>query len=338
MTTITSAITRSTIALWVFGVVAPAALAQTADLRWRPQPGQSVRYELHQTSKNHRVDTPASSPKGKNKPAETKTVESTMDQTLTLRFDVVTPEKGAAGRGAEETTVRMTIERVRMKIESEAVRTEIDSDAAGGSGGGGKAADPIAEALRAMAGTTLTLTVDAQGRITKSEGGGGALGLASLLGSLDPGAAARLPTDALGLITPGEAPPAKARVGQRWTSTSSLGGSLLGDVAVTTTHALKRLRAGIAEVETQGSMEPKRQSNRAGDETLSPFRVISASNKGDYRWDIDSGWLESLTTAQTLRLEGSLIGEQRVMESTAETRLKRLENAGEQAPNRAPRR
>lgn len=318
------------------------AAGQLADLRWRPQPGQSVRYELHQTSENARVDTPVPSP-SRGKPAQpaqsvrSSTVESKLDQTLILRFDVPEPDLGAdpapaPARGRPgtpaTTTVTMTVERVRMKIESDAVNIEIDS------GTDAPNADPVAQAVRSMSGAVLTLTVDADGRIIKSEGGGAALGLSSLLTGIDPAAAGALPSDALGLITPGGAPPKSARVGQRWTSTSTLGGSLLGDVSITTTHALKRLVRAVAEVETQGSMTPTRPPSERGrvkpDEPAPMFHVTSASNNGGYRWDTEIGWLESLTSVQTVRMETELLGESRVMESTLQTRLKRLENGSEQ--------
>jgi len=321
--------TRHRLAALALSLAAPALHAEPApgavDLRWRPATGQVVVYELTQKStssttaqrgdpepkrgqKNKRGSKPAAA-------SPTTEVDSTIDQRLTLRLTVVDhdPEQGG--------TVRLTIERVRATIKAAGTTTTVDSDKPAQKGGD----DPVTAALRAIAGTTLTLTVDAQGRITGSEGGGDTLGLAGLLG----GAGAGLPTDALGLITPGEGTPYPANVGQRWTSTSTLAGSLLGDIALTTRHTLDRVRANIATVSMVGSMEPLKGDR--GSQDQSPFRVVSASNKGAYTWDTQSGWLDSMTVTQSVRTEADLLGEKHTMESATDTTVTRV-----QKPAHAP--
>lgn len=312
---------RQWLAALALVLATPALRAQPApgavDLRWRPAAGQEVVYELTQKStsrtsaqqgetepqrgqKNKRPAKPAASPTGE--------IDSTIDQRLTLRLTVIDhdPERGG--------TVQLTIDRVRATIKTAGTSTTVDSDKPVPK----SADDPVAAALRAIAGTTLTLTVDPRGRITGSEGGGDTLGLSGLLG----GAGAGLPKDALGLITPAEGTPHPAKVGQRWTSTTTLAGSLLGDVALTTRHTLDRVRDNLATVSMVGSMEPFKGDRRSRDQ--SPFRVVSASNKGSYIWDTDAGWLESMTVTQSVRTEADLLGEKRTLESATDTTVTRV--------------
>lgn len=290
-----------------------------ADLRWRPQEGQSFIYELHQKSTNQTVTNPP--PASKSKPSSKQpanstnaAIDSTLDQTLTLELTVKSSDKELGS------TVELKITRVRATITTPDASTTVDSNQPANPSSG---ADPIALALTQIAGTTLTLTVEPNGNITKSEGGGETLGLTSLLG--DGGAA--LPKDALGLISSSSSTPPRVKVGQRWTTTSSLAGSLLGDAAVTTTHTLKKLKGSDAEVQMQGSMEPAPR-DKGTSPAASLFKVTSATTSGTYHWDTTLGWITSLSMSQRTRIEaeglGEALGESRTMESTSETTLTKI--------------
>lgn len=299
----------------------PVPPAGTADLRWKPKEGQSFIYELQQKSTNRTVVNPpaptktARPPKQSRPAADQGTIDSTLDQALTLELTVRSSD---AELGS---TVDLKITRVRATITTPDGTTKVDSDTPDS----GHAADPIALALQAIAGTTLTLTVGPEGNITKSEGGGETLGLASLLGGAG---GAVLPRDALGLITSSSSTPARAKVGQRWTTTSALAGSLLGDAAMTTTHTLKKLRGSAAEVDMQGHLEPSGTRREKAD-APSLFQVTSAQIKGRYEWDTSAGWIRSMSTTQTTRIEAQglseALGESGTMESTSETTLSRVD-------------
>jgi hypothetical protein len=310
-----------------------AAQTNTADLRWKPKEGQVVVYDLHQKSTNTTVVAPAqtkgqapkrppnSKPNTTNNPNAT--IDSTIDQTLTLRLTV---KESSKERGSK---VELTITRVRMSIKADEFTTEVDSDIPAK---GAPIEDPIAASIREIAGTTMQLTVDPNGNITKSEGGGVTAGLSSLLrnggknlrvgGPQD----RAVPKDALGLISSPTSTPASVKVGQRWTTASTLTGSLLSDVAITTTNTLKKLLQGTAHVAMVGALEPVKRDPKQ--DHGSPFQVTSASISGNYQWDTTSGWLDNLKMTQQVRTEYEDIfersGESRTMDSTTETTITRV--------------
>jgi hypothetical protein len=309
--------------LLLIPTIAAAQSADTADLRWKPKEGQVVIYDLHQKSTNTTVVAPAqtkgqapkrapnSKPNTPNNPNNT--IDSTIDQTLTLRLTVRETSKEQGSK------VELTITRVRATISTPDTTTKVDSDQPTHATSD---TDPIAATLRQIAGTTLILTVDPNGNITKSEGGGEQLGLTSLLGGAAPG----VPKDALGLISSPTSTPASVKVGQRWTTSSTLAGSLFGDTAITTTNTLKKLQQGTAQVAMVGALEPIKRDPKQG--SGSPFKVTSASNSGTYLWDTKSGWLESLTMTQRTRTEAEglseALGESRTMDSMQETTITRV--------------
>ena len=310
---------------------------QVVDLRPKFEAGKLTRYVLTQSSESVTAGA-AGMPAPKNGAPGGKADSegaTTVWQEITFTLTPVTVNTAgeAGGGGGGGATVKMAYERVRMKITAggQAV-TEFDSDAAREKDGAGGAADPLAAAMRGLAGTTMTITIDGTGKISRVEGGGEGLGLAALLGDK----AGMLPKDAIGSIVPGSGlEGGRAKVGESWSVTDGLRGSLLGDIAMVTTHTVRGVRGGLADVGISGTVRP--ESEGGGGEGL--FAVRSAATEGDYRWDTKAGELESMRMKQSVEMDSTALGEAVRMKSESKTEIRRVggKGAGEKGTGEQPR-
>lgn len=313
-------------------ILAAASQAQTTvNLRPRFHAGEETRYTLTQDADSRTVSgqrpaapqapgpnrparKPGSAPgaQSPNNPSAKSDQSMHQEITLLLRTRSADPEGGAV--------LELVYESVKLKLTAGETQIDFDSTKPAASD------DPIAAALGAVAGTTLTIHTDAAGAITKVEGGD-SLGLGALLGQLAGASGTpRGPKDAFGLIAPSSSAPTRVKVGDSWTHHDTLTASLLGNVAMTTRHTLKSIRGSLAHVDISGSMEPA-SNDPAG--TPSPFKVTSATTAGSYQWDAAAGRLESMDLHQSTRIELDTGGEIRTMESTSTTALRRAGRAGD---------
>lgn len=290
------------VSLLLLALVSSGSRADTTpDLRPRYEQGREVRYRMVQHSENRTT-------------AGAVAADSTMDQEITLLL--------RCSRKTEEGAVlELVYERLKISIKTGDTPIEFDSEGKPGVG-----TDPLAQALAGITGTKLTIHTDASGAVKMVEGGGETLGLGSLLA----GGGAALPKDAIGTISPTSGAPARVRVGESWTVSDRLAGSLLGDIAMTMRHTLRRSGKGTATVSIAGSIEP------AGTGDRSVFRVSSASTTGEYQWDTARGELRSLDIRQVVRVETDALGEARTMESTSTTAVSRIDADGKSQRRDAP--
>lgn len=294
-----------------------------ADLRPKWETGDTSRLVITIRSRSSVVENP------KPDPCAPKTVMppgppgQIMDQELTLLEKVTKVD--ADGNA----TVEMVYERVKVKLQSEALGDfEFDSTAPppgkpnrAPSSPGGAMDQAVQEALRptfqGLVGTKLTLVYDKDGNIVSSSGGGNA-GLPGLMGSLGLGGAG-LPADPKALgnlfgpissVRKGGQDPSKLRPGDKWTNTDQLGIGPLGNVRLKTTHTLQSHSGGRARVSFNGMAET--DTSGAG----SPVKLDAAKFIGEYVWDTRRGRLVSMQTEQETALS---TGGNRMVSSTTST-------------------
>lgn len=303
------------------GLIAVTARAETfIDLRPKWEKGQEIRYVLTQHADNTTgTGTTPSAPKGRStsKPGggASNSGDQKLDQEITfvLRVKETDPEAGA--------TVEMVYEKVKLKLA--AGETTIDFD----SSKPPKADDPMAAALGQLAGTTMTIKLDASGNITSVTGGGDTLGLGALLGQQG---GSLLPKDALGSIIPTSGKKdGQAKLGETWTNVDEIGGSLLGGFKMRTTHKVDTFSRGIATVSIHGGIEPGSE----GDPSV--YRIKGASTNGSYQWNTTTGQLDRMEMTQNTEIESDALGTKTRMTSTSTTTVQR--QGASDAPKAKPK-
>jgi len=319
---------RRASAILAGAILTGSAPAQTGPVDLRPRfiAGHELLYRMttHGTGSTSipSLEDPLSEPRAAapakpaaaGKPAEP---DQETTQVVEVRFRVVdaVPDRPA--------TIRMTFDSFKVNTRGPLGETIFDSTAPAGKDGD----DPGAAALRQVVGTTLTLRVDSDGNITEVSGG------ESLLEGWAGDPAATLVSgagvkQAWGPIFTGRKGSGRASVGEKWTTTDSLELSPIGAFVITTESVLASARAGLANVEFKGRIEPSRESTGTG----KGIQIRSASHAGTYQWDTASGSLRSLTMKQSLEAGGSLAGVEVATTQKSQTTIERLERRSTQGP------
>lgn len=307
----------------------------TADLRPKFEKGQESRYrmEIGSESVTESPDPeaePAADPATKNvkpgtkpKTAEPKgmgTIKATqkMTQSLGLRFKVVNVD-------AQKTaTVELIYDSLKVAIDGPDGKVDFDSSkkpAAPAAKSPAGSADPDRTSnLARVVGSTLTLTIDKDGNITKVSGGEGLVPSSpdDPAGSLVSSAGVK---ELWGPIFTMRKSTGSASVGEKWKTSDTMDMSPIGRFSITTESVLKSLSGGMANVEFKGVIAPAVESS-AG---LMGFQVKNSKHEGSYRWDTLRGMLSTLEMTQVVEIEGGGQGFMLNSKSTTKTSVKRVE-------------
>lgn len=185
--------------------------------------------------------------------------------------------------------------------------------------------DAVKPNLTGVAGTVLTLKVDAAGNIT-SVTGGERLAVGGLFG---PGMA--LPNSADGLkglfgpirpqATPGKPGPRPgySMVGDKWTTASEVVLGPTGPLNIKTDHELKSVRNGEAQISFKGKVESQSQGQTPGTGGAPLIKIPAATYRGNYTWDAKAGQLKKMESEQHTEAESPL----GTMESESTMRIER---------------
>jgi hypothetical protein len=277
------------------------------DLRPKFELGQVTRYVMKQRSTSSVPN--AEDPK---KPTE---VKQTQDVGLKMSVKSVNKETG-------EATVEIVYETVKATIDSDAMKMDYDSTKPKPKAPPAKPADPndLMAALggldpekllmghfEKMVGTTVTLTVDKSGRITKTTGGD-TLAPTDLVSALG-GSGGASPSETLqalfGPITSkGSAFDGTAKVGDKWKSEDNVTLGMVGTLVMATDYELRSARGNTAEVGFRGRVEPKSQ----GESSL--FQVNNGTYTGQYSWDTKLGQVASVTSDLKMSISSQFTGGQ----------------------------
>lgn len=237
-------------------------------------------------------------------------LEQSMLQSVDLRMKVVdaNPEGGAV--------VHLIYDSLRVTMTSDGKKTEFDSAKPKEKDGN----DPMAAALRPIVGATLILTLDRDGNITKVEGGENLLP-AGLGGSAADGLAnPNTVKETWGPIFTTRRSSGQAAVGDSWTTTDSMGASLIGSFLITTENRLKSHNSGNALVEFKGKITPGPESAGAG----TGVQIKDSKHEGTYTWDTRRGQLKELNMTQNVNVEAQLAGTTITSKQDSKTTIKRV--------------
>ncbi len=157
--------------------------------------------------------------------------------------------------------------------------------------------DPLTAALRPLVGSKVTLTIDPSGNIKDAAGGSEWSGLAGLMGGGSPGDLFR------GIVSPTSAP-GLVRVGQSWDTASSIKTGLIGEFRMTTQSRLVSHKDRLARVDFTGKISPGSEGG-PGDGS---FQVKESNYKGRYDWDTQRGFLKSMSSEQSIRIDAGMLG------------------------------
>lgn len=318
---------------------ATPALGQEVDLRPKFEQGQVVRYKLEQNSTSK---TSADRDKTKN-------TSSQMDQSIWIAMRTMqVDEKGVA-------TVEVSYERVSLSIDSDefkgAYDTAVPPAATTPSTPSPSTKSPttkppatpparnpddrenaemLAQVVRPMLDSKMTLKIDAAGNIISATGGAG-LSPSSLAGldglkSLPSSSNAGL----LGPIFTAKKSSGRARIGESWTSDDTLDASVLGSMKMRTTHTLRSASGGMANVDIAGLID-KSSEGKSG-----PLQIKDSTFAGRYRWDTAKGQLESMDINQSIAMEIAIEGLMLSSSHKARTRLTRLPNDTQETSPASP--
>lgn len=285
------------------------------DLRPKWEKGQQIRYtlELKNASLNDaKPAAPKTRPGAKQPPkAGQPTLKdnesrSTVQMGLVFKVKEVSPDK--------EATVDVTID--RLKLSTLTPDGEVEFDSSKPSKGGED--DLMGEAFKSIVGTTMTMTVDRNGTITKVTGGEGL----ALLGGAGGGAGAPGTAQLFGPIFSGRPAKGEARIGDSWDYDDALTTGLLGDFKMKVRHTLTGLRGSDAVVSIRGQIDPKSEAPGS-----SAFQVKDSSYNGQYLWDTTKGQLKSMETSMSVRLDGKT-GDNQDLATRNEATVKITRDAG----------
>lgn len=291
-----SSFARVACALSLIGVPA-IAQAESVDLRPKFEKGAEATYNLDLSADNQFNMGAASGDSQKQH----------VEQTVGLKLVVkeVDAEKGA--------TVDLVYESIKFKSEGGMFAAEFDSAQPTDKDAG----NAFAGSFRPLIGTTLTLTIDKNGNVTDVKGGealaGGVTGQ-MLSGYVTKGGVGGL----LGPIFSTRQAKGEANVGDTWTYEDIMPGSMLGEMKIVSTHTLKSVDAGLANIDMTGKIELK-----AAD--MGPkMEMKEGSYDGSYVWDTKGGMLKSMKTTQIATMEGDLGNGPMTVKSNATTTITRV--------------
>ena len=310
--------------------VAPGVRAELVDLRPRFHVGEDLRYRVLIRSVSDvtlpgglnpgdplALKRPAADRRAEPRPgAAAEKPRQHLDQeiTIVLRPRSVEPE-GAA-------VVDLVYERVRIRYEFEGDTMEFDSAAKPTPADAGDPLTRAGESLLAqlaggLAGTTMTLTLDNQGAITKVDGGG-ALGLPgglAQLGAVGTPSTGELAESLIGPIRTRSSGGGLVKVGDRWTNEDDLSVGPFGAVRMSTSHTVGSADAKAAVVLFTGHAASRSEDKQA------PVSIDEATYRGRYDWDTRQGRLKSLESEQETRLTLRATGGETTSASTTTVRV-----------------
>lgn len=280
-----------------------------ADLRPKWVIGQSRRLRLSMTSSTTTTIPGLSDPlaepadKPSNTPAQgdDESSRSLVDQTYVLRFS----PKSVGESGA---VVEVTFESIRLTLDAAGMRETFDSDLPPPKPSSPSPLQPAGElpllerTLRPLVGDTLTLHLDADGTITRVEGGdkfSALFATASAAGSASSPAPASLFS---GLLTLRKGQ-AFAKPGDRWTTESQASLAPTGAVRLRTETTLTSFKPPLATLTFEGGLLPG-----SADPAGKIFHIDKATHRGTCEWDSAAGFLRSMSVSQTLETSLELGG------------------------------
>lgn len=319
------------------------------DIRPKFKTGDQVRYEMS-------IDTTSTLKQGD----ETPDTRQDMSQTIGLTLHVVE----ASADGA---TVELVYDRLRVSMETDAFKTVFDSQSPAAKSPpatkpsnrprpSSRTPNPqpaparhdtdadtdelLAQIMRPMVGTRLTIKFDGSGNITGVTGGDaltGAGAIAGLMGGLGGGLAGLSGTPGLSIPTPapgqaagpmswlisGPRQSGRVRVGESWTNDDSLGGTPVGGMKMVTRHTCRSLTGDGRNANL--SFSGRADSASAGaPSSATGFSLREATYDGDYVWDVSRGQLASLTSTLNSGIDGKVTGFSMSLNSRTRMTVRRL--------------
>lgn len=216
------------------------------------------------------------------------------EMVLVLRVKDADPLKGAE--------VDLTYESLKMSVTSPEFSGEYDSTkpkpppARRPAGGGDGIAlpsdfdDPLAMIGQMIVGQTLTLKVDADGKITSISGGQG------IAGALGGGVSGGAPKDLFGSIFTPKAGKPTAEVGESWENVDVIDTGVLGKFKMTMRHTLRSAAGREAAIDLKGRIEPESVGGAGG------TQVQDSTITGQYIWDTARGMIKRMETKQEVTI------------------------------------
>lgn len=216
---------------------------------------------------------------------------------LTLRVKSVSAD-GAA-------TLELVYDSLKFDMQSDALDVSFDSSKPDKD-------DPMAEVLKTIVGTTLTLQADADGNITSVGSGGLTGGLPALPSELSQQfTGTDIIKNFFGPITSIQKGSGRVSVGESWTNEDSIAGGL-GTFHIKNTYTLRSHNAPNANVDMNGTMTLDGSST-------GPVNLREGSIKGRYVWNTEEGMLRSMETTMRTVVNTKLTGQNNPSESRSES-------------------
>ncbi|TVQ63555.1 MAG: hypothetical protein EA378_01315 [Phycisphaerales bacterium] len=217
--------------------LAPSASAgETVDLRPRFQVGQPVRFELTLRTRTHA-------------PRELQELGMAMPSTeLRMTLTMTPTEAGEPGDGA---AVRLTIDELQYQTDTPEP-VSFDSRQRRGSPPNDPGANPLHAAFAGFMQNPMTVRIDGRGNVT----GVDAAAPSGLGAGGDPaGAIGGAVRQLFGPIITSAPQSGVARVGERWTTRTSMPGLAVGAGELTTTHHLVSAQRDRANIDVRGEFQ-----------------------------------------------------------------------------------
>lgn len=258
------------------------------DLRAKFREGTKVGFKMVMENKN---DLPGGDP---GKPEQVVKQEIG----LTLRVKSVSAD-GAA-------TLELVYDSLKFDMQSDALDVSFDSTKPADK------QDPMADLLKSIVGTTLTLQSDPGGNITSVGSAGGAGGMPGLPSEVSQQfTGADVIKNFFGPITTLQKGSGRVSVGESWTSEDSIAGGL-GNFRIRNTYTLRSHHAPNANVDMNGTMSLDGSST-------GPVDLREGSVKGHYVWNTEEGMLRSMEMTMRTVVNTKLSGENNPAESRSES-------------------
>jgi len=237
-----------------------------------------------------------------------------MGATLLFRCKDTNPETGS--------TLEVTYESLRINLKSPLMNIDFDSSKPATN-------DPMDAVIRPILDTKLAVKMDKDGNITSVDGGPG--------GMTEQFASADLTKNMFGPLFTTKKGIGAAAVGDTWTNEDTMDAGM-GTVRITTTNTLKSLMGSLALIDINGKFSLDPSSGGKG------VTIRDSSLKGEARWDVESGMLETMQMKQKLTVEQTQADSPTPTRTTQDmnmkvTRLRTATPAGENPskPDSAPK-
>jgi hypothetical protein len=278
-------------------VLPPATQAGRVDLRPKFEAGKVTRYSMKQIS--DQVMPNLADPKDPMK----------IRKELTIGLKMTTK---SVDKETGEATIELVYESVKAKEDGPLGVVDYDSTKPAPpapKGAKPKEPDPLdpgaalTDQYKAMVGTTMTMKMSRDGRITKLNGGDSLV--PSGLPGMGGGGGDALQLDGLfGPITTSSSKGfnGTAKVGEKWTHSDGMSVGPLGGIDLVTNYELRSHDRNLAKVYFSGHAEKK----SSGEQSLAG--LDSADHKGQYAWDTSRGELVRFEMEQKTTLSGTLTG------------------------------